>query len=247
MGASLRWNNTKKFLKSKFLVISAIIMLCCGMFFVAKPANADDNSVDFSIVYQYYLLSSKASDDDNTSTKIQKFFQSVKNAVVGGPIGNGAITSNITYADMVQSSPNKPEARRFVRALVTLTSYNYLQTTSYRIISIYTIPRRVITGLILLFFGIILNVISGLYTKFLTAIVKYNIFLAIGNAFVKTKMASGLQDALRLDESTVKSMVSLELSVLMIVLLETLIWALRRGGSNKKVDTVLLPCPPHIG
>ena len=232
MGASLRLNNTKKFLKSKFLVASAIIMLCCGMFFVAKPANADDNSVDFSIVYQYYLLSSKASDEDNTSTGIQKLFRSVKNAVVGGPIGNGAITSNITYADMVQSSPNKPEARRFVRAMVTLTSYNYLQTTSYGIISIYTIPGRVLTGLILLLFGIILDIISGLYTNFLTTIVKYNIFLAIGNAFVKTKMASGLQDALGLDEGTVKSMVSLGLSVLMIVLLGTLIWALRRGGSN---------------
>ena len=232
MSASLRWNNTKKFLKSKFLVVSAIIMLCCGMFFVAKPANADDNSVDFSIVYQYYLLSSKASDDDNGTTFVQAVWKKIKGSVVGGPIGNGAITSNITYADMVQSSPNKPEARRFVRAMVTLTSYNYLQTTSYGIISIYTIPGRVLTGLILLFFGIILDVISGLYTKFLTTIVKYNIFLAIGNAFVKTKMASGLQDALGLDESTVKSMVSLGLSVLMIVLLGTLIWALRRGGSN---------------
>lgn len=232
MSASLRWNNTKKFLKSKFLVVSAIIMLCCGMFFVAKPANADDNSVDFSIVYQYYLLSSKASDDDDGTTFVQAVWKKIKGSVVGGPIGNGAITSNITYADMVQSSPNKPEARRFVRAMVTLTSYNYLQTTSYGIISIYTIPGRVLTGLILLFFGIILDVISGLYTKFLTTIVKYNIFLAIGNAFVKTKMASGLQDALGLDESTVKSMVSLGLSVLMIVLLGTLIWALRRGGSN---------------
>ena len=96
------------------------------------------------------------------------------------------------------------------------------------------IPGRVLTELILLFFGIILDVISGLYTKFLTTIVKYNIFLAIGNAFVKTKMASGLKDALGLDESIVKSMVSLGLSVLMIVLLGTLIWALRRGGSNKK-------------
>lgn len=72
-------------------------------------------------------------------------------------------------------------------------------------------------------------------------------FLAIGNAFFKTKMAFCLQDSLGLDESTVKSMVSLGLSVLMIVLLGTLIWALRRGGSNKKVDTVLLLCPPYIG
>lgn len=66
-------------------------------------------------------------------------------------------------------------------------------------------------------------------------------------AFFKTKMAFCLQDALGLDESTVKSMVSLGLTVLMIALLGTLIWALRRGGSNKKVDTVLLLCPPYIG
>lgn len=234
--ASFR-NKTKQFLSSKLIVFVALVGLTIGAFTVINKSNAAQT--DFSQVYQYYLLSNsngkdlaKASTKQSGSSGDSNDGGSKTSKKLIGLLGNGGNQGSFSYDDIYQGADNKPQAKKFNEIMATLSGYNYISVQSNGMDKICDIVVHFLVGVPLLIIGFFTDVISLFWTAIVDVIAEYNIFNLLGTAFGYSKTGDQLASALGISQENVKNWISMGLWIFTAVMLFTVVWALRRGGTN---------------
>jgi len=154
----------KRFAKGKIAVGLAIALVGFLAFYVPQQANAVEqqaDQTDVSTVYQYYLLKSVGANSDS-KVPFWDLVTKAKKAVNGALYGGNS--TDINYSDMIQSSSDSKEATKFVSSMVTLNTFNYLQTTTMGVGAIAETAKRFVFGFILVVFGIVNDIVMSLFT-----------------------------------------------------------------------------------
>lgn len=226
----------KRFAKGKIAVGLAIALVGFLAFYVPQQANAIEQQVgdstdqtDVSTVYQYYLLKSVGANADS-KVPFWDLVTKAKKAMNGALYGGNS--TDINYSDMIQSSSDSNEATKFVSSMVTLNTFNYLQTTTMGVGSIGETVSRGSYGSVLWVFGLINDIVMSLFTGIIGLIAKFNIAVLIGSFIVKTDFASKLGDALGLTPDVMKDWMNIFTSFILISIVALVGWMLRKGGSN---------------
>lgn len=226
----------KRFAKGKIAVGLAIALVSFLAFYVPQQANAIEQEVgattdqtDVSTVYQYYLLKSVGANADS-KVPFWDLVTKAKKAMNGALYGGNS--TDINYSDMIQSSSDSNEATKFVSSMVTLNTFNYLQTTTMGVGSIAETVSRGSYGAVLWAFGLVNDVVMSLYTGIIGLIAKFNVAVLIGSFIVKTDFASKLGDALGLTPDVMKDWMNIFTSFILISIVALVGWMLRKGGSN---------------
>lgn len=226
----------KRFAKGKIAVGLAIALVGFLAFYVPQQANAIEQQVgdstdqtDVSTVYQYYLLKSVGANADS-KVPFWDLVTKAKKAMNGALYGGNS--TDINYSDMIQSSSDSKEATKFVSSMVTLNTFNYLQTTTMGVGSIGETISRGSYGSVLWAFGLVNDVVMSLFTGIIGLIVKFNVAVLIGSFIVKTDFVSQLGDALGLTPDVMKDWMNIFTSFILISIVALVGWMLRKGGSN---------------
>lgn len=226
----------KRFAKGKIAVGLAIALVGFLAFYVPQQANAIEQQVgdstdqtDVSTVYQYYLLKSVGANADS-KVPFWDLVTKAKKAMNGALYGGNS--TDINYSDMIQSSSDSKEATKFVSSMVTLNTFNYLQTTTMGVGSIGETISRGSYGAVLWVFGLINDIVMSLFTGIIGLIVKFNVAVLIGSFIVKTDFVSRLGDALGLTPDVMKDWMNIFTSFILISIVALVGWMLRKGGSN---------------
>lgn len=226
----------KRFAKGKIAVGLAIALVGFLAFYVPQQANAIEQQVgdstdqtDVSTVYQYYLLKSVGANADS-KVPFWDLVTKAKKAMNGALYGGNS--TDINYSDMIQSSSDSKEATKFVSSMVTLNTFNYLQTTTMGVGSIAETVSRGSYGSVLWAFGLVNDVVMSLFTGIIGLIAKFNVAVLIGSFIVKTDFASKLGDALGLTPDVMKDWMNIFTSFILISIVALVGWMLRKGGSN---------------
>lgn len=226
----------KRFAKGKIAVGLAIALVGFLAFYVPQQANAIEQQVgdstdqtDVSTVYQYYLLKSVGANADS-KVPFWDLVTKAKKAMNGALYGGNS--TDINYSDMIQSSSDSKEATKFVSSMVTLNTFNYLQTTTMGVGSIGETISRGSYGSVLWAFGLINDIVMSLFTGIIGLIVKFNVAVLIGSFIVKTDFVSQLGDALGLTPDVMKDWMNIFTSFILISIVALVGWMLRKGGSN---------------
>lgn len=221
----------KQFAKGKIAVGLAIALAGFLAFYVPQQANATDiaDQTDVSTVYQYYLLKSVGANADS-KVPFWDLVTKAKKAVNGALYGGNS--TDINYSDMIQSSSDSKEAAKFVSSMVTLNTFNYLQTTTMGVGAIAETVKRFVFGSILVVFGIINDVVMSLFTGIIGLIAQFNIAVLIGNFIVKTNFVSKMGNALGLTPDVMKDWMNIFTSFILISIVALVGWMFRKGGSS---------------
>lgn len=226
----------KRFAKGKIAVGLAIALVGFLAFYVPQQANAIEQQVgdstdqtDVSTVYQYYLLKSVGANADS-KVPFWDLVTKAKKAMNGALYGGNS--TDINYSDMIQSSSDSKEATKFVSSMVTLNTFNYLQTTTMGVGSIGETISRGSYGSVLWAFGLVNDVVMSLFTGIIGLIAKFNVAVLIGSFIVKTDFVSQLGDALGLTPDVMKDWMNIFTSFILISIVALVGWMLRKGGSN---------------
>lgn len=226
----------KRFAKGKIAVGLAISLVGFLAFYVPQQANAIEQQVgdstdqtDVSTVYQYYLLKSVGANADS-KVPFWDLVTKAKKAMNGALYGGNS--TDINYSDMIQSSSDSKEATKFVSSMVTLNTFNYLQTTTMGVGSIGETISRGSYGSVLWVFGLINDIVMSLFTGIIGLIAKFNVAVLIGSFIVKTDFVSRLGDALGLTPDVMKDWMNIFTSFILISIVALVGWMLRKGGSN---------------
>ena len=226
----------KRFAKGKIAVGLAIALVGFLAFYVPQQANAIEQQVgdstdqtDVSTVYQYYLLKSVGANADS-KVPFWDLVTKAKKAMNGALYGGNS--TDINYSDMIQSSSDSNEATKFVSSMVTLNTFNYLQTTTMGVGAVGETSERVVFGFVLWAFGLVNDVVTSLFTGMIGLIAKFNIAVLIGSFIVKTDFVSQLGDALGLTPDVMKDWMNIFTSFILISIVALVGWMLRKGGSN---------------
>lgn len=226
----------KRFAKGKIAVGLAIALVGFLAFYVPQQANAIEQQVgdstdqtDVSTVYQYYLLKSVGANADS-KVPFWDLVTKAKKAMNGALYGGNS--TDINYSDMIQSSSDSKEATKFVSSMVTLNTFNYLQTTTMGVGSIGETISRGSYGSVLWVFGLINDIVMSLFTGIIGLIAKFNVAVLIGSFIVKTDFVSQLGDALGLTPDVMKDWMNIFTSFILISIVALVGWMLRKGGSN---------------
>lgn len=226
----------KRFAKGKIAVGLAIALVGFLAFYVPQQANAIEQQVgdstdqtDVSTVYQYYLLKSVGANADS-KVPFWDLVTKAKKAMNGALYGGNS--TDINYSDMIQSSSDSNEATKFVSSMVTLNTFNYLQTTTMGVGAVGETAGRILFGSVLAVFGAVNDIVMSLFTGIIGLIAKFNIAVLIGSFIVKTDFVSQLGDALGLTPDVMKDWMNIFTSFILISIVALVGWMLRKGGSN---------------
>lgn len=203
-----------KFFKSKLVVLAAFITLCVGMFGTIGQSHADD--LDLSQVYQYFLLENKNGfhdkDDDG----------GLKNPV--GILGSGGNHGDFSYSDIVEGAGknNKKAAETFSAIMSTMSGYHYFSISSQGISGFLAPIGHALEGLLLIPFGLVIDISGLIYYVFTNIVTKFNVFLLLGNLLGQSSAGSDIAKAFGISQSTLTDFLSLGLSVFAIVIVLSL-------------------------
>lgn len=232
----------KKILKSRTVVTLAIIAGVTLAFYVPQQVHSMEQQVgdsttgtNVSTVYQYYLLKDIGNHEDDTP-----WWDIVKKAKKAG-IGalSGGNVTNINYSDMIQAASDENEAKTFVTAMVTLNGYNYLDTTSHGLEAIGGNIVRTVFGFILSWFGLILDILVGIFPGLVSIMAKMNITVLIGNFFVDTGKASPMLDALGLTKDEFKKWLDFFLTIAATGIVILVVYMMRKGTVDQQASSKL--------
>lgn len=215
----------KKFIKNRFVVLASLFVLISTAFVGINRASADSN-YDLSMTYQYFLLCNKG----GYSGKNDKALKSSL-----GFLGSGGNQGTFNYNEIVEGAGknNQYEAKKFSSMMATLSGYHYIATRTQSIQSaIGSGLEHFFIGIILVVFGFIADLASSIWTTLITVIADYNIFGLLGAAFGGSPAGQKLASALGVSTNDIKNVASLGLGLATVILVGTIIWALRRGGTN---------------
>lgn len=232
----------KKILKSRAVVTMAIIAGVTLAFYVPQQVHSMEQQVgdsttgtNVSTVYQYYLLKDIGNHEDDTP-----WWDIVKKAKKAG-IGalSGGNVTNINYSDMIQAASDENEAKTFVTAMVTLNGYNYLDTTSHGLEAIGGNIVRTVFGFILSWFGLILDILVGIFSGLVSIMAKMNVIVLIGNFFVDTGKASPMLDALGLTKDEFKKWLDFFLTIAATGIVILVVYMMRKGTVDQQASSKL--------
>lgn len=231
------WERAKKFLSSKLVVFIALLSLSVGAFTVVNRPSADD--INFSRVYQYYLLSNSNGQDlakASTETSQNGGDSNSGGSSVGkklvGLLGNGGNQGSFSYNDIIQGADSKPDARKFSEIMATLSGYNYISVQNNGMSKILDICIHGLVGIPLIILGFFVDILSLFWTGIVNVIAQYNIFNLLGTAFGYSKTGDQMIKAMGMNSEDVKNWISMGLWIFTAVMIFTVVWALRRGGTN---------------
>lgn len=231
------WERAKKFLSSKLVVFIALLSLSVGAFTVVNRPSADD--INFSRVYQYYLLSnsngqdlSKASTEASQNGGDSNSGGSSVGKKLVGLLGNGGNQGSFSYNDIIQGADSKPDARKFSEIMATLSGYNYISVQNNGMSKILDICIHGLVGIPLVILGFFVDILSLFWTGIVNVIAQYNIFNLLGTAFGYSKTGDQMIKAMGMNSEDVKNWISMGLWIFTAVMIFTVVWALRRGGTN---------------
>lgn len=231
------WERAKKFLSSKLVVFIALLSLSVGAFTVVNRPSADD--INFSRVYQYYLLSnsngqdlSKASTEASQNGGDSNSGGSSVGKKLVGLLGNGGNQGSFSYNDIIQGADSKPDARKFSEIMATLSGYNYISVQNNGMSKILDICIHGLVGIPLVILGFFVDILSLFWTGIVNVIAQYNIFNLLGTAFGYSKTGDQMIKAMGMSSEDVKNWISMGLWIFTAVMIFTVVWALRRGGTN---------------
>lgn len=231
------WERAKKFLSSKLVVFIALLSLSVGAFTVVNRPSADD--INFSRVYQYYLLSNSNGQDlakASTETSQNGGDSNSGGSSVGkklvGLLGNGGNQGSFSYNDIIQGADSKPDARKFSEIMATLSGYNYISVQNNGMSKILDICIHGLVGIPLIILGFFVDILSLFWTGIVNVIAQYNIFNLLGTAFGYSKTGDQMIKAMGMSSEDVKNWISMGLWIFTAVMIFTVVWALRRGGTN---------------
>lgn len=232
----------KKILKSRAVVTLAIIAGATLAFYVPQQVHSMEQQVgesttgtNVSTVYQYYLLKDIGNHEDDTP-----WWDIVKKAkkAVTGALSGGNVT-NINYSDMIQAASDENEAKTFVTAMVTLNGYNYLDTTSHGLEAIGGKIVRTVFGSILACFGLILDILVGIFSGLVSIMAKMNVIVLLGNFFVDTGKASPILSALGLTKDEFKKWLDFFLTIAATGIVILVVYMMRKGTVDQQASSKL--------
>lgn len=202
------------------IVIATLILTTLGLFGGIAKTSAD--SIDLSGVYQYFLLDNQNGYNDDD----KKAAHDIKHPT--GALGSGGNHDRFNYTQIVEGAgkDNRASAKQFASEMATLSGYHYFNVTNEGFSGIFNSAGTFLEGLVLIPFGMIIDLSNVIYHIFSNVIVKYNVFTMLGNAFGNTGVASGLADALGISKSFLESIVSLAMAFFAIILIIGIIKAL---------------------
>lgn len=215
----------KKIVKSKFVVLASLVVLIATAFVGINRASADNN-YDLSMTYQYFLLCNKGGYSGNNDDALKSSL---------GFLGSGGNQGTFNYNEIVEGAGknNQYEAKKFSSMMATLSGYHYIATRTQSIQSaIGSGLEHFFVGLILIIFGFIADLASSIWSTLITVIADYNIFGILGSAFGGSPAGQKLASALGVSTDDIKNIASLGLGLAVTILVGTIVWALRRGGTN---------------
>ena len=231
------WERAKKFLSSKLVVFIALLSLSVGAFTVVNRPSADD--INFSRVYQYYLLSNsngqdlaKASTEASQNGGDSNSGGSSVGKKLVGLLGNGGNQGSFSYNDIIQGADSKPDARKFSEIMATLSGYNYISVQNNGMSKILDICIHGLVGIPLVILGFFVDILSLFWTGIVNVIAQYNIFNLLGTAFGYSKTGDQMIKTMGMNSEDVKNWISMGLWIFTAVMIFTVVWALRRGGTN---------------
>lgn len=208
-----------------------------GAFTVVNRPSADD--INFSRVYQYYLLSnsngqdlSKASTEASQNGGDSNSGGSSVGKKLVGLLGNGGNQGSFSYNDIIQGADSKPDARKFSEIMATLSGYNYISVQNNGMSKILDICIHGLVGIPLVILGFFVDILSLFWTGIVNVIAQYNIFNLLGTAFGYSKTGDQMIKAMGMNSEDVKNWISMGLWIFTAVMIFTVVWALRRGGTN---------------
>ena len=210
----------KSFFKSKFIVITTLILTTLGLFGGIAKTSAD--SIDLSGVYQYFLLDNQ----NGYNSDDKKAKHDVKHPT--GALGSGGNHGRFNYTQIVEGAgkDNRASAKQFSSEMATLSGYHYFNVTDQGFRGIFNSAGTFLEGLVLIPFGLIVDLSTIIYHIFSNVIVKYNVFTMLGSAFGNTGVASGLADAFGISKSFLESIVSLAMAFFATILVIGIVKAL---------------------
>ncbi len=220
-----------KVINSRLTVILALILMCIGLGSSTIKSKAADTG--FSTAYQYYLLDNEGgggqeTDKDTGTTKLI-------NKAVQGILGNGGNKITFTYNDIINGAENPSAAKKFARTMATLSAYNYVSTQSSGMLSgLIDVGRAILGWFILLPLGLFMDLVQGISSFAVKLLAQLNISTILGNRFMNSGTSSELAKSLNLSQDTFNTWSKILFSMGSVVLLATVIWALRRGAD--KID-----------
>lgn len=210
----------KSFFKSKIVVIATLILTTLGLFGGIAKTSAD--SIDLSGVYQYFLLDNQ----NGYNADDKKAKHDVKHPT--GALGSGGNHGRFNYTQIVEGAgkDNRASAKQFSSEMATLSGYHYFNVTNEGFRGIFNSAGTFLEGLVLIPFGLIVDLSTIIYHIFSNVIVKYNVFTMLGSAFGNTGVASGLADAFGISKSFLESIVSLAMAFFATILVIGIVKAL---------------------
>lgn len=213
----------KRFFKSKFVVLLTLILTTIGLLGGIAKSSADN--IDLSGVYQYFLLDNQNGYDSDDKKAGHDILHPT------GILGSGGNHGRFNYSQIVEGagSSNKQSAEQFCGEMATLSGYHYFNVTNQGFSGILNHAGVFLEGLLLVPFGLIIDMSNVIYRLFSNLIVKYNVFTMLGNAFGNTHMASGLADAFGISTGLLKEIVSLAMVAFAIILMLGVIKALSQS------------------
>lgn len=210
----------KKFFKSRIIVIATLVLTTLGLFGGVAKTSAD--SIDLSGVYQYFLLDNQ----NGYNADDKKAKHDVKHPT--GALGSGGNHGRFNYTQIVEGAgkDNRASAKQFSSEMATLSGYHYFNVTNEGFSGIFNSAGTFLEGLVLIPFGLIVDLSTIIYHIFSNVIVKYNVFTMLGSAFGNTGVASGLADAFGISKSFLESIVSLAMAFFATILVIGIVKAL---------------------
>ena len=149
-----------------------------------------------------------------------------------GLLGNGGNQGSFSYNDIIQGADSKPDARKFSEIMATLSGYNYISVQNNGMSKILDICIHGLVGIPLVILGFFVDILSLFWTGIVNVIAQYNIFNLLGTAFGYSKAGDQMIKAMGMNSEDVKNWISMGLWIFTAVMIFTVVWALRRGGTN---------------
>lgn len=147
-------------------------------------------------------------------------------------LGNGGNQGSFSYNDIIQGADSKPDARKFSEIMATLSGYNYISVQNNGMSKILDICIHGLVGIPLIILGFFVDILSLFWTGIVNVIAQYNIFNLLGTAFGYSKTGDQMIKAMGMSSEDVKNWISMGLWIFTAVMIFTVVWALRRGGTN---------------
>ena len=223
-----------KIINTKATSILLLLFVAIGLGVTSSSAdNLVGSSYQFGTVYQYYLLSNKYNASASPVGKDPTPF-------IGGAIGSGGVTGSFSYDGITQNTGGKgkdaeqrvKDAKAFSSMMSTYSKFKYFSNHPQGFDAIIPMIGRVIAGVILVPVGLITDSLNDIMKIIATIIIKYNVIAFLASAFLNTGAGDFFTNTLGIARDAVKGMVTALMSFAIIIVLITLMKAMRHGSSN---------------